>query len=230
MMNNIKSVLISFCVLIILCKGVAFGGDKPSNLPDNKPELTVDEIIDRIEKRYGRTGFLAGFEQKSTLKALQITDTAKGKAFFKYPGMMRWEYDTPEKQWIITDGSTLWIHRPDDNQVMIGSASSYFGDGKGASFLSDIKLIRQSFNVAVEKKEGVEHHLLKLWPKEKNFDLSVIYLSISKKRFDVVEVVTYNSYGDKTLIEFSDLSFRPDMDPALFTYEVSDGVDILSLD
>ncbi len=105
--------------------------------------LTLDEIIGRVEKRYMDSGFSVQFVQVSTLKAMNIEDTATGRLFVKHPGMMRWEYEKPDKQTIITDGTKLWIHRPDDNQVMIGKAPSFFGDGKGAGFLSDIKRVQQ---------------------------------------------------------------------------------------
>ncbi len=232
MTRNIKTAIIFFCALFLVNAGYALGEKAPSgsNASLEKSSPTVKDIIGGVEKKYGATGFLAHFNQKSTLKALQITDTAEGRAFFKYPGMMRWEYEKPERQQIITDGTTLWIFRPDDNQVMIGKASSYFGEGKGASFLSDIKLIRKSFNVALEEKDSDENYTLKLWPKEQNLDLSVIYLLISKHTFDVNSVVTYNSYGDETIIEFGDPEFKKDVADSLFRFEIPDGADILSLD
>ena len=65
------------------------------------------------------------------------------KSFFQTSRKMRWEYETPDRQTIITDNKTLWIFRPEDNQVMIGKAPSFFEGGKGFSFLSNMKLIQQ---------------------------------------------------------------------------------------
>ena len=74
---------------------------------------------------------------------MEITDRAAGKAFFKRPGKMRWEYETPDRQTIITDNETLWIFRPEYNQVMIGKAHYFLEFGKGFSFLSYIKIIKK---------------------------------------------------------------------------------------
>ena len=93
--------------------------------------LTLEQILDRVEALYTDKSFEAKFMQESTLKAMDITDFASGKIFVRYPGKMRWEYMKPEKQVIITDGFKLWIYRPADNQVMIGSAPTFFSDGKG---------------------------------------------------------------------------------------------------
>ncbi len=160
---------------------------------------------------------------------MEITDTAFGKVFIKHPGMMRWEYEAPEKQVIITDGHTLWIYRPQDNQVMTGKAPAYFGNGKGASFLSDIRTVRDKFIVSLEKKDS-GFHVLKLLPKEKKFDISVVYLSISKKTFDVVRIATYNAYEDETLIVMSDFQFNQNFDNSTFSFITPQGADILQLE
>ena len=87
---------------------------------------------------------------------------ASGKVYIKYPGMMRWEYEKPDRQIIITDADKLWIYRPEDNQVMTGKAPTFFRDGKGASFLSDIRLIRQKFDISLEQdpEQGAKRSVL----------------------------------------------------------------------
>jgi outer membrane lipoprotein carrier protein len=77
--------------------------------------LALDEILNRVENRYAVAGFSARFEQVSTIPAMDITETASGRIFVKRPGMMRWEYEKPDLQTVITDGKTLWIYRPEDN-------------------------------------------------------------------------------------------------------------------
>ena len=192
--------------------------------------LTLDDIVKRIENRYALSGFSADFFQVSTIKAMDITDTASGKAFFKQPGKMRWEYEIPDRQIIISDSKTLWIYHPDDNQVMIGDSPSFFGDGKGASFLSDMKLIRQKFSITLEKKADYGYHVLKLLPKEKTFDVSAIYLSVSAMTFDVFRIVTYNSYGDETRIALSNIQFKPNLDDSMFSFQIPNGIEVLQLD
>ncbi len=192
--------------------------------------LSLDEIITHVEKRYSVSGFSAKFYQTSTIQAMDITDTATGTAYFKRPGKMRWEYETPERQLIITDGETLWIYRPDDNQVMIGKAPSFFKGGKGFSFLSDIKEIRQKFTMSLEKTGPEGFVVLKLIPKEKTYDVVKIFLTISKATFDVVEIETYNSYGDQTRFVFSDIELKQKIDDSLFHFKIPQGVEVLHLD
>jgi outer membrane lipoprotein carrier protein len=193
-------------------------------------DLTLEQILDRLEQHYTNKSFTAQFGQESTLKAMDITDFATGKMYVRYPGMMRWEYEKPEKQIIITDGKKLWIYRPDDNQVMTGSAPAFFSDGKGASFLSDIKLIREKFNISKVESTDDYFYELKLQPLEKTLDVSDIRISVTKNTFTVIRIITYNSYGDENRIELINNTFNVKLDDALFSFDIPPGADVLKLD
>lgn len=221
-----RSLIIIFCVYVV-CNATSALCENGS--ADNA-SLSLDEIIAKVERRYAASGFSARFDQISTIKAMEITDTASGKVFVKPPGMMRWEYEKPDKQIIISDSKKLWVYRPGDNQVMIGKSPFFFGDGKGAGFLSDIKLIRQKFNIVLEKKSADNFYILKLLPRDKTFDIAVIYLSISKNSFNIVRIVTYNSYEDETLIDLKNIRFKQDIEDSMFYFQVPEGTDILHLD
>lgn len=224
------TLLCIFC-LTFLTIGQGYGKNTPPLLPETQQKpLKLADIIQKIEKRYYKTGFSTTFNQESTLKAMQITDTASGKAFFKYPGKMHWEYEMPEKQHIITDGITLWIFKPEDNQVMMGKMSAYFNNGKGASFLSDITMIQKNFDISLEPESSDRYYHLKLLPKDKAIDLSRIILAVSKTNFNVEEVVTFNTYGDKTHITLNKIEFDANIDDGNFTFTILKEMDILYLD
>ncbi len=206
----------------------ADAGTADSTASDDTP-ATVDDIIADVEQQYSGSGFAARFEQQSTIKAMDITDTAEGKVFVKHPGMMRWEYQKPDSQIIITDGLDLWVFRPDDNQVMVGKAPSYFGKGKGASFLSNIGVIRDSFDVTLAEPDDPDHYRLKLTPKEKQLDLASIYLSIDRENSVVDTITTYNAYEDETLIQLKDYRFDQEIDDTVFSFEIPEDADIVQL-
>ncbi|MFC1811488.1 outer membrane lipoprotein carrier protein LolA [Thermodesulfobacteriota bacterium] len=225
---KLKIVIIFLCFLAFFNTRMVpcFGAESKNE----KTDPSLDEVIAGVEKRYTVPDFSARFFQTSTLKAMEITDTASGRLLIKRPGMMRWDYEKPDRQIVISDGYQLWIYRPDDNQVLMGKAPSFFGDGKGASFLSDIGKMRKNFSITLEKSATKDYYLLKLLPIEKQFDLASIYLLISKKLFDVVRIVTHNSFGDETRIDLSNLQFDQDLDKALFSFITPEGAEILQID
>ena len=193
-------------------------------------DLTLEQILDRLEKHYTGNNFKAEFIQESTVESMAITDFSSGKIFVRYPGKMRWEYEKPERQIIITDGFKLWIYRPADNQVMTGSAPTFFSDGKGASFLSDITLVRKKFDISLGESKDDFFYELKLKPLEKALDVTDIRLSVTKNTFTVIRVVTYNFYGDKNHIEFLNHEFKADLKDSLFSFEAPEGTDVLQME
>ena len=220
-------------VLIGVLMLVLSGGLQDLEAATESSDLTVDQILERVESKYANSKFSADFIQKSTIKAMDIADMASGKVYIKYPGMMRWEYKKPDNQIIITDAQKLWIYRPEDNQVMTGKAPTFFGDGKGASFLSNIGLIRKKFEISLggsEKKEGDMFYHLELVPHEKAMDISKVRLLISKQTFNVLQVITQNSYGDETRIDLINAAFGVHLDDSLFSFDIPEGTDVLQID
>ncbi|MDH3877689.1 MAG: outer membrane lipoprotein carrier protein LolA, partial [Desulfobacterales bacterium] len=114
-------VLCAFFLIGVLSP-LGLGGPREVKAASETNQLTVDQILGHVENKYTNSKFAADFIQKSTIKAMNITDMATGKVYIKYPGMMRWEYEKPDRQIIITDGDKLWVYRPEDNQVMTGKA------------------------------------------------------------------------------------------------------------
>lgn len=229
-MNRSHKHFLTVLFLIALCTagwGTAYAQQEKGSLSPKGPNL--EEILSRIEERYSVSGISAIFEQTSTLKALDIKDSANGKILIKQPGKMRWEYVAPDPQIIISDGVQLWIYRPDDNQVMIGKAPDFFGDGKGASFLSDIKKMRENFAISLVDRSDTDNHILKLVPYRKALDLSAIYLSVAWTTFDIEEIVTVNAYDDETRIMLKDIQRNRAIDDALFRFSVPEGVEVLQM-
>jgi outer membrane lipoprotein carrier protein len=192
--------------------------------------MSLESVMDRVEARYAGPGFSVRFLQTSTLKAMEISDTATGSIFVKRPGMMRWEYETPMTQVIVADSKDLWIYRPEDNQVMHGAAPAFFGGGKGAGFLSDITRIRKDFDVSLDKPDAAGNPRIKLVPKNKTYDVATLNLTLSGATFEITNLVTLNTFGDETRFELIDYQFNQTFFPTLFQFVVPEGAEVLTLD
>ena len=118
----------------------------------------------------------------------------------------------------------------EDNQVLRGQAATFFGDGKGAGFLSDIRKIRDDFHITLEDIRFGDFYSLVMVPRQKTWDLVRINLLVSKQNYRITQVYTYNAYEDVTRIEFSNLVFNGAMEPSLFEFKMPDNVDILELE
>lgn len=215
-------------MMLLLGAALPVGGraDQANGASDTLDPL-VAQILDRLEARYAQSGFAARFDQSYTDKAMDITDTAGGQVFVKYPGKMRWEYTAPHPALYVTDGKTFWRYLPEERQVTVGLAAEVLGGRQGASFLSDIRLLREDFRVTLDPDGGAGGYRLKLVPREQAFDIEAIYLKVARDSALINEVVTINVYGDSTRIQFADYDFKRPLPDRLFDFEIPEGSDVI---
>src|SRR6266852_7135936 len=82
------------------------------------PSITVAQnVVTRLEARYHsartlRATFLERYSENG-----HIVHTEAGFAYFRRPGKMRWEYNSPEKNLFLVDGKTAWFYVPADHTV-----------------------------------------------------------------------------------------------------------------
>jgi outer membrane lipoprotein carrier protein len=187
----------------------------------------AQSFLDGLEKQYAGRTFSATFTQTSVMTALDISETASGRAWFSHPGKMKWQYLEPERHDIITNGNTLWIYRPDENQVMRGDASQFFASGAGGAFLSDISQLRDNFTVTVYEStdQWVE---LQLDAPPDNPDIQIIRIQATRNDFQIQTVTTVNTVGDVTRFELSDIQFLQ-LPDNWFEFTVPPGTSVIDM-
>ncbi len=71
----------------------------------------------KLEARYrGAHTLVATFLERYSENG-QLMRTEAGVAYFRRPGKMRWEYESPEKNLFLVDGKTAWFYVPADHTV-----------------------------------------------------------------------------------------------------------------
>lgn len=193
---------------------------------------SVAQILERVQHRYGSADFEADFMQESHLEAMGIVDTAKGHVYFKPPFKMRWHYKEPEEYMIVTDGIKVWIYRPLDRQVMVGKAADYFGETNFAEFFTEPGKLRERFSIemASQGAQNADRHVLRLVPEQGPANVKEVFLTISKKTYDIVQSDTYNAFGDKTRLGFSAFQVGRGLDESLFRLKIPKNTDVMQLD
>ncbi|PIE75319.1 MAG: lipoprotein carrier protein LolA [Deltaproteobacteria bacterium] len=176
------------------------------------------KLIEKIEARYNKKTFQADFFQESTLKALDIKQTAGGFVIFSHPGKMYWQYNFPEKKEIITNSEKVWLISSKHNQVTIMDAGDYFKAGSGGSFLSNIDSIKKDYNVKAQKSDDKTRGILTLIPKNKKDQISKIIISFMKKNGQILRVTTINKANDSTVFIFKNEQFLKNLDGKIFNY------------
>src|SRR6202163_1484321 len=77
----------------------------------------VKTIVNRLETRYRSARTLqATFLERYTENG-RVARVEAGIVYFRRPGKMRWEYNSPEKNLFLVDGKTAWFYVPTDHTV-----------------------------------------------------------------------------------------------------------------
>jgi outer membrane lipoprotein carrier protein len=190
--------------------------------------LTAQTFLDGLEKQYAGRTFSATFTQTSVMTALDISETASGRAWFSHPGKMKWQYLAPERHDIIANGTTLWIYRPDENQVMRGEAAQFFASGAGGAFLSDISRLRDNFSATITESSD-DWVVLELDAPPGNPDIQTVRIRASRNDFQIQTVTTVNTVGDVTRFELADIEFL-ELPDDWFEFTVPPGTSIIDMD
>jgi len=192
--------------------------------------LTVEEVAERLQAVYrGVHSFQASFLQSTTNRSLGQTLEGSGKVAMKKPGKMRWEYESPEPQLIVSDGKTLWIYTPRDRQVIVQEASESFSL-VSLHFLAGKGDLRRDFKIRPVQHAGTAglgSYLLELSPKRPEAAFARMILQVDQKDFTVQKVSLFDPYANTTVITFEGLKLNPPLPDSLFVFTPPKGVEVV---
>jgi outer membrane lipoprotein carrier protein len=195
------------------------------------PIPSLNEIVAKVQGQYDAHGdFKADFVQESLLKSLGRKQVSEGAVFFKKPGKMRWNYQKPFKQEIVSDGKTLWSYRPEEKQVLV-SPMSLAAQGKVPStFLAGLGNLKLDFQVRWGKEPSPQdNYFLELTPNEFQGSLEKLFLLIDRENFRILQAKIQDVMGNTTQISFSKTQFDNRLPDSLFTFTPPKGVEVFQM-
>ncbi|MEO5346289.1 MAG: outer-membrane lipoprotein carrier protein LolA [Magnetococcus sp. YQC-9] len=167
----------------------------------------------------------AEFEQR----LLDDQDTAeprdsRGRFQAVRPGKFRWDYNTPYKQSIVSDGRLVWFYEPDLKQVTRSTAARL--DKTPAGFLISGKRIEESFTWEVIPGPTADQPAVRLTPLHEG-SLRWIAITLHAKKDEIVDFVIEDSLKHRSRIHFINWHANVELPAERFRFEVPNGVDIV---
>ena len=199
--------------------------------PGHSQTPSLDEIVTQVQRQYDtHADFKAQFVQDSLVKSLGKKQVSEGTVQFKKPGKMRWTYQKPFKQELISDGKTLWNYRPEDKQVMVSQMSQAVQGKVPSTFLAGLGNLKLDFQVRWGKEPSAkESYYLELTPNEFQGSLEKLFLLIDRENFRILQAKIQDVMGNTTLISFSKIQFDNRLSDSLFTFTPPPGVEVFKL-
>lgn len=185
----------------------------------------------KVQKAYeGVKDLSADFEQVSTIG--QASAKSTGTIEVKKPGKMRWEFATPEKRAMISDGKTMWIYDVEENQVIVNESMAETTSVTGLNFLEGLGDLKKSFTYSIvpapadaTAKDAV---FLNLVPKDADdVQFTSILLAVDRKTGLANEVFLTNPGGSVTRLTLAKLTKNKSLPDSRFTFEIPKGAEVI---
>jgi len=165
----------------------------------------------------------ARFDQQVFDQKGRIVDKSQGNFAFARPGKFRWTYEKPVKQLLVSDGSKLWIHDADLNQVTVKRLDKAVSSTP-AALLAGKDDITKVFTLAdAGEKDGLGWVVAT--PKEKDTGFESVRIGMKGKTLAAMELS--DSLGGKTSLVFSDLKPNASLPASTFTFTPPKGADVM---
>src|SRR5262249_55546119 len=154
----------------------------------------------------------AEFGQSAHNRSLGQDIKAEGIVYLKKGGKMRWDYNSPAPQQIVSDGKWLWVYTPELHQVNKAEAPKALA-GPAGSFLAGLGRVRKEFSVRflnpANKLDGQGRPVLDLTPKSPTPLLSRLVLSLDPKDSVVRQAVVYDQFQNTVTMVFTKVAINP---------------------
>ena len=223
-MNRIWKGILPVILLLVLAVTPARSETiAPAGAPVSKD---LKRVLDRLQKHYHDTNsFTAKFnEEVATVGAPKRQ--RQGTVSFRKPGRMRWEFETPEKQTIVSDGETLYSYDPDLNQVVETPLKQALKSSSATSFLLGIGSINRDFKAAFASPPTPTGLIdLTLDARTGGYKIEV---GLDPKSYDLMKLTLTDQLGDVTKIDFTEIHDNVDLPDSIFAFKAPPGADIVT--
>ena len=195
----------------------------PAGAPVSKD---LKQALDRLQQHYRDTNsFSAKFnEEIATVGAPKRN--RQGTVSLRKPGRMRWDFETPDKQTIVSDGETLYTYDPDLNQVVETPLKQALESSSATAFLLGIGNIKRDFK-AEFAKPATPTGLIDLILNAKAGGYKV-ELGVDPKTYDLATLTLTDQLGNVTRIYFSEVRDNVELPDSMFAFKTPPGADIVT--
>lgn len=202
------------------------------NLTAAAGQPSLEVLVKRVESRHERLrDFQALFSQRYFRRAIRKSVEERGTVAIKRPGLMRWEYEKPERKLFITDGAKSYFYLPEERQLIVSyedSRSPRLKQGSPLGLLAGRSRLSEAFEVSYSATEPAAGGVrLRLLPRQPQDELSEAELEVDPEEGQIRRLVLVDAQGNRTEFAFEKIRENRGLPDSLFRFNVPAGVDVL---
>ena len=148
--------------------------------------------------------------------------------YVKKPGLMRWEYTSPEKKLFVSDGSRLYFHDVANRQVTVSEAPKGDDAASAVLFLAGRGHLTRDFNISFASPGGgAGVHALRLDPKRPQDAFDWLELVVGRDSLELRSLTAHEKEGGRSRFVFTNLKENVGLADKLFTFQIPRGVEVI---
>ncbi len=167
----------------------------------------------------------ADFKQTLLDEDKKVVQQSRGTLALQRPGKFSWKYLDPFEQFIVADGSELWIYDVDLDQVTVKPIDSGLSTAPIMILMKQGDLSQQ-FNInEIGQRDFL--YWVELEPRANDLEYTHIYLGLENDEVRAMEL--RDQFGQSTQIVFENLRVGVVHDPDTFVFDPPEGVDVFGV-
>ena len=134
-----------------------------------EPSASAKTLTRLLEEHYRQPRTLQAVFLERYSEGQRQARIESGTVYFRRPGQMRWEYDSPEKKLFLVDGKTTWFYVPYDHTVTKAPVKESSDWRTPLALLmgkADLSRLCSQIDVISQKGIPTGHAVLRCLPKE----------------------------------------------------------------
>ena len=189
-------------------------------------QQSAPEVAAALQAKYDRIrDFTADFTQQNVTILKKKSTQHRGKVQIKKPGKMRWDYHAPEKQLFVSDGTTVYLWVPADNQVTQSPVPKESATS-AVMFLAGKGNIVRDFAVTFTQTPPPGTHGLRLQPKLPERDYEWLELVVDRVSLQIRQLTAADGRGQNTFT-FTNFKENVGLSDKTFEFKIPRGADVV---
>ena len=196
-------------------------------------QLAAEEknLLQLIQKQYQSIQSFSGRFIQSSHRAYTETGPkkAEGLVSYKRPGKMRWLYDAPEEQLLVTNGQTMWLYDPLLENVTIQKLEK-ITEGTALSFLLGLGNLQADFihrEISKNLLIGQDGLILELEPKKSTANLAFIQLNVHPETYNLQTIALMDQQNNYRTIQLMKMKYNLEIEDNFFEFIVTNDMEVI---
>lgn len=192
---------------------------------------TQSAAVELNAKLADMNSWSGSFEQTVLDDKAKVLQKLQGELAIQKPLAFSWRTLEPFPQEIVSNGTQLWIHDQDLEQVIIRDINQELAPMPVALLSGQLDVLDEHYEVSAPGQKavirGLGTRVFKLVPKNEDAAGDFSSLKITFRQEKLLSLELKDTLGQTTLLKFSNQQLNPSFSKSHFEFEVPDDADVI---